>query len=228
VEEYLRGRSFWSKLGLALAVGGIGISVVFFFGTYIWREIPALVAKCGFGAGVGLGAAAIACLIFIPRPVEPEVTLRFVGKKSSYLQLLNISDGPASTIKWMVVAFDLDSNVNPTNILPIPTTTFDFLVAHDKSLPINIFQPPALTSTSTKSGDRIVGSASVGCPTCRRGHTFIFSLRLGEGGWYSEQKDITTGDPLTPTHISHVAEFERWVESLPSAERVPIDEIPGA
>ncbi|MGA2314290.1 MAG: hypothetical protein ABSF87_18340 [Xanthobacteraceae bacterium] len=76
-----RSCGFWSKVGFALAIGGIGVSIALFFAIYIWREMPRWVARVGFVFGIFLCTGAIACFVFIPEPKR----------------------------KWMIIAFDLDT-----------------------------------------------------------------------------------------------------------------------
>jgi len=220
---------FWSKLGFILAVGGIGISVAAFFATYIWREIPRWVASIGFSLGVLLCAGAAACFVLIPEPGRPEVTLRFVEGKAPDLQLTNISEVTATNIKWMMIAFDLDALAYRKQPLPIPATTFDFLTPGNSSLPINLFDPPASSSSIVKSGDRIFGSVSVDCPECKRGHTYVFYITLGQGGWYSERTEITNGNNISPANMNLIQEAaDAVLKQTPEAMRTPIKDLPPA
>jgi hypothetical protein len=136
---------FWSKLGIALAFGGIGVSIALGFAVYIWREVPRRIAFVGFGIGISLCLAALACLIFIPEIESPEVTLDFVGEKDPGLQLRNISTVTATNIKWMLVAFDLDNLTQNRQPLPIPASTFDFIPPHGTNTAINLFDRPTVS-----------------------------------------------------------------------------------
>jgi hypothetical protein len=216
---------YWSKLGFALAVGGIGISIAAFFATYVWRDITRWIAIAGFATGLGLCVAAVICFEVIPEPTEPEVTLRFVQQEAPYLQVLNISKTAASNIKWMIAAVDLD-NLGK-GILHIPTTEFDFITSDNNSLPINLFGPPTQTSYIVKSGDRIIGSAGINCPACRRGHTFIFFITLGKGGWFAERKDVVNGNVVFPNRANQIDDFRELIEATPKAEQIQIDNLPG-
>lgn len=112
---------FPTKAGLALALGGLGISIAFFFVPVLWREFPRWIATVGVTTGVALCVLATACFAFISAPAEPEVTLRFVGRTSPDLELKNISDVTASNVKYMVVAFDADVP-DRDRLLKIPAT----------------------------------------------------------------------------------------------------------
>lgn len=215
---------FPTKLGLALAVAGLGVSIAFFFVPVLWREIPRWIATVGVITGVSLCVLAIACFALIPAPAEPEVTLRFVGRTSPDLQLTNISDVTADHVKYMVVAFDADA-ADEDKLLKIPATEFGFLTAHNSSLPINLFDLPANPSSVVKAGDRIFGSASVSCPTCSRGHTFLFNITLGNGGWYIERKDVSNGNFIAPANKAQLKEFGKWIQGLTDAERISITDI---
>ena len=213
---------FWSKLGIALAVGGIGVSIALGFAVYIWREMPRWVAFVGFAIGMSLCLAALGCFVFIPEIEQPEVTLDFVGEKDPGLQLRNISNLTASNIKWMLVAFDLDTLEQNKQPLPIPASTFDFLTAHGTNLPINLFGRPTI-SPLVKPGHRIFGSASVMCPSCKRGHTFVFFLTLGTGGWYSEEREMTDGSIIAPGNIDLIEKAsDELLKRIPPESRIPI------
>jgi hypothetical protein len=82
---------FWSKLGIALAIGGIGVSVALGFAVYIWREIPRWAAFIGFGMGISLCVAALVCFIFIPGIDPSDVALVFVQSDRPGLIILNHS-----------------------------------------------------------------------------------------------------------------------------------------
>jgi hypothetical protein len=213
---------FWSKLGIALAIGGIGVSIALGFAVYLWREMPRWLAFVGFGFGISMCVAALACLIFIPEIEQPEVTLDFVGEKEPGLQLHNISNVTATNIKWGVIAFDLDNLDQNKQPLPIPAGTFDFITARGTNMPISLFGRPAVAPL-VQPGHRIFGSASVHCPTCKRGHTIAFYITLGTGGWYSEEKTLKDGNIIVPVNIDGIGNAaEALLTETPQSARVPI------
>jgi hypothetical protein len=215
---------FGTKVGFALAIGGIGLSIAVFFATYIWREMPRWLAMIGFASGVLLCIAALGCFIFIPNPEEPEVTLSFVNEKAPLIQLHNTSNVTASNIKWLIAAFDVDSFQQTKSPLQIPASIFDFLPSHDSSLPIDLFSRP-LVSPFVKNGDKIIGSASVYCPACKRGHTYVFSITLGAGGWYGEETKIANGNVVIPD-ITNLAQATQGLENrIPTQARIQIKDI---
>jgi hypothetical protein len=213
---------FWGKLGFALAIGGIGLSIAVFFATYLWRDMPRWVALSGFGSGLFLCVAAIVCFIFIPSPEEPEVTLSLVNKTDPLIQLHNISKTTASNIKTLVLAFNLDSYAQTKQPLPIPANVFDFLIAGTSSLPEELFERPNIPALA-KKGDKIFGSASVQCPLCKRAHTYVFSIVYGTGGWYGEVPKMTNGNIVAPKDMDHVIEAASEFEKLvPTKDRIEI------
>ena len=103
--------------------------------------------------------------------------------------LTNISNKVAQNIKWSVWLWNLDdqkmkATIEPTEPsefpqpLQIPTQTFDFIRPHSFGGPMILFVSPAVSS-KIKVGDRLMGSASVVCPDCARGHTYIVYIVLG-------------------------------------------------
>ncbi|HEX4043987.1 MAG TPA: hypothetical protein VHY10_19985 [Xanthobacteraceae bacterium] len=215
---------FWGKVGFSLAIGGVGLSLAVFFATYLWRDMPRWIAIAGFVSGLFLCVGAVACFIFIPSPEEPEVTLSFVSKPDPLIQLHNISRATASNIKWMILAFDLDSYPRTKQPLPIPAETFDFLSAGSSSLPTELFERPNISGL-VKKGDKIFGSASVHCPLCKRGYTYVFSIVLGRGGWYGEVAKITNANIVTPADMEHVVEAEQaFTELIPIQKRIEIED----
>jgi hypothetical protein len=220
--EGARHMDFWSKLGIALAVGGIGVSMALGFAVYLWRELPRTLANMGFGVGILMCLTGLGCFIFIPEIEQPEVIIKLVSQKEPALELHNVSNVTASNIKWMVVAFDIDNLDQNKQPLPIPADTFDFLVAGATNLPVNLFSRPTVAPL-VKQGHRIVGSASVHCPTCKRGHTITFFFTLGSGGWYSEQKEIKTGYLILPASMDTIAKAaDEMLRETPESARTPI------
>jgi hypothetical protein len=144
----------------------------------------------------------------------PDVALRFVGRVTPALVIINTSDSLAREIKWTVVLWDMDrpDQVNP---LPIPVSAFDWLRPHSSSAMLDLFGGPAV-SPPRKQGDRLFGSASVICPNCRRGRTYIVFIVCGEGGWFSEYGREKSGGTLTPRGVS-LAARESYFKSLEAA-----------
>ena len=78
-----------------------------------------------------------------------------------------------------------------------------------------------------KPGDRLLGSAAVNCPECERGRTYIVYIVWGEGGWFSEVKDETSGRILIPKNFlkeTREAYFTNIEAEVPEAARMPIQE----
>ncbi len=77
-------------------------------------------------------------------------------------------------------------------------------------------------------GNRLVGSASVLCPDCVRGRTYIVCIEWGNGGWYCEVEHEKLGHIIIPQHFTK-EEILRYSEQLESAappdRRIPIAEM---
>jgi hypothetical protein len=148
-----------------------------------------------------------------PAP-QPEVALQLVYENMPALLLMNLSDVVARDIKWTVALWnkDLPDRNDP---LPIPVSTFDWLRPHDNGGPEALFDAPRVASL-VKPGDHLLGSASVVCPTCIRGRTYIVYIEYGKGGWFAELPDERSGHIVLPLMDSKGAR-ERYFESLENA-----------
>ena len=144
----------------------------------------------------------------------PDVTLRFVYPKSPALVLMNPSNKVAKQIKWVVVLWNLDLPER-TDPLPIPTSMFDFIRPHSEGGPLNLFNVPAITPL-LKPGNRLIGSASVQCPDCLRGRTFIVSIIWGDSGWFTEVLDKSDGSIIAPPFFNRekIMEYATQLNAL--------------
>jgi hypothetical protein len=157
--------------------------------------------------------------------IPPVVGLRFVYPKSPALELINESDAIAKDIKWPVVLWNMDLP-DRKDPLPIPTSGFDWLRPHDKGGPQNLFNTPPVAPL-LKPGDRLFGSASVVCPTCARGRSYIVYIVWGESGWVSEVESEKSGHLAIPTNGITLTEYFKLLEaSVPAQSRKPIAEVP--
>ena len=155
----------------------------------------------------------------------PDVALRFVYPKSPALILVNQSSVVARDIKWMVALWNLDLP-DRNDPLPIPVSTFDWIRPHDEGGPQNLFDGP-LVAPLLKAGNRLLGSASVACPECARGRTYVVSIRWGEDGWFSEVESETSGKVLIPPNFlepSRIEYFKGLEVMVPTQSRTPIGE----
>lgn len=156
-------------------------------------------------------------------PSAPSVALRFVYPKAPALVIVNDSEAVARDIKWTVVLWNLDLP-DRDEPLPIPVTAFDWIRAHNLSGPQGLFGG-ALVPPLLKPGNRLFGTASVVCPDCDRGRTYIVYIVWDQGGWYSEIEDEKSGNVIIPVNLkgeSRAAYFAMLVESAAPASRVPI------
>jgi hypothetical protein len=161
-----------------------------------------------------------------PTPVAPDVALRFVYPKSPALVIANRSDSIARDIKWVVVLWNMDLP-DRDDPLPIPVATFDWLRPHQDGGPQGLFGHSAVASL-VKPGDRLFGSASVSCPNCARGRTYVVYIVYDKGGWVSEVEDETAGRLILPHNATKEAReeyFNRLESTIPEQSRIPIGEL---
>jgi hypothetical protein len=215
----------------AVCFGGLGVV----WGATSNQSLILRMAAAGITAAIaGVALAWILSQIW-PSERKPDVSLEFAFAESPALVLLNNSDEIARQIKWTVELWNLDdpkvySNPNaPDTInnhepLPIPVTIFDFIRPHSKSGPLDLFNSAAVRS-NVKLGDRLIGSASVICPDCERGHTFIVYIVFKKSGWYYEITDNKSGDVLIPKRLTKanvITYSEELMKTAPEKDRVPI------
>jgi hypothetical protein len=112
--------------------------------------------------------------------LKSDVTLRFIYPKYPALLLVNQSGVVAREIRWQVTLWNLDLPEH-TNPLPIPTAIFDFILPHSSGGPQDLFSAPTIAPL-LHPGNRLIGSASVSCPDCARGRTFIVYIVWAQGG----------------------------------------------
>jgi hypothetical protein len=108
--------------------------------------------------------------------------------------------------------------------LPIPIGNFDWLRPHTESGPLNLFGGP-LVSPLLKSGDHLFGSASIICPKCFRGRTYIVYIVYGKSGWYSEIEKVTSGGTIIPKNFlrpTREVYFRELEAQVPQKNRIPI------
>ena len=163
----------------------------------------------------------------------PDVILRFVYPDMPALVLINQSNKIARDIKWSVALWNIDdprTYINPGaapnahDPLPIPVSTFDFLRPHAIGGPQALFNT-TLVLPYVKPGQRLVGSASVVCPECGRGHTYLLYIIFGQGGWYTEVADKKEGELIIPHHLTKelVANYYNEIVQTPDSARIPIE-----
>jgi len=155
--------------------------------------------------------------------VPPVVGLRFVYPESPSLVVVNQSDSIARDIKWIVALWNMDLP-DRNSPLPIPESTFDWLRPKDEGGPENLFDAATVASL-VKPGDRLFGTASVICPECGRGRTYVVYIIMGKGGWVSEIESEKSGRVLVPKNgLKEGRErfFKDLEAAIPVAARVPI------
>ena len=112
--------------------------------------------------------------------------------------------------------------------LPIPTSTFDFLRANQSSGALDIFGTP-LVAPHLTNGHHLIGTASVDCPDCDEGHTYIVYIVWPDKGWYSEIIEVNgnklKGRTLTPENPSKeavIVYYQKMLALAPEAARIPM------
>jgi hypothetical protein len=153
----------------------------------------------------------------------PTEALRFVYQKSPALIPVNQSNVIAKNIKWTVALWNMDLP-DRDDPLPIPVSTFDWLRPNDEGGPQNLFDGP-LVAPLLKPGNRLFGSASVICPECTRGRTYILYIVWGESGWFLEVENEQSGRVLIPHNFLKASRTEYFKEleaAVPARSRTPI------
>jgi hypothetical protein len=163
----------------------------------------------------------------LPVVPSPDVTLRFVYPKSPALLLVDSPKALARDIKWEIALWNMDLPER-NDPLPIPASTFDWLRPGDNGGPENLFSS-SLVAPLLKPGNRLFGSATVICPNCQRGHTYIVYIVWDEGGWFYEVKNEKSGHLIVPRKFGREyrdAYFQALENAVPEAERILIADIP--
>lgn len=158
-----------------------------------------------------------------PKTKLPDVTLRFIYAKEPALVIVNRSDTIARDIKWTLAIWNMNL-AERNDPLPIPVSTFDWLRPHTESGPLNLFGNP-LVAPLLKPGDHLFGSASISCPDCFRGRTYVIYIVYGQSGWYSEIKSETSGSLIVPKNFlrdNREAYFRKLEAMIPQKNRIPI------
>jgi hypothetical protein len=147
-----------------LLVGGI----LSFLITAFWHSLAGKNARM---IVVGMASAVSLAATFFWWPGfkrQPEVTLTVINPQLPALVIHNRSTATAQQIKWTAYLANLAQP--DSQILPIPATPFDFLTSGGDSVAQSLLDRPKVVPL-VKLGDRVVGSAMVECPDCRRSHT---------------------------------------------------------
>lgn len=154
----------------------------------------------------------------------PDLALQFVYPKSPMLRILNVSNVTARQIKFTIAVWDIDKP-QEKNPLQIPIQTFDFIRPHLFGGNEGVFEP-LVRSGVIKPGMRLFGSASTECPDCRKGHTYWLYIIWGQGGWYSEISDMSSGGVIVPKDFKNITATEfadRTIPLIPEIQRIPIE-----
>jgi hypothetical protein len=231
-------------IGLALAMGSGGATefwiarisfiaaVLDVSGLTIWWIYNSGLSVGTIAVGVVVGGCSVVALPEVLRWIDaketaanqrPDVKLRFLYPDSPALVLINDSDAIARDIKWFVSLWNMDLP-DRNDPLPIPISTFDWLKPSTVSGPLDLFNSP-LVAPLLKPGNRLFGSASVNCPQCARGRTYIVYVTWGSGGWFAEMEDVKSGEVIIPQNFMKETR-ERYFKAIdaavPAQSRTPI------
>lgn len=211
---------------LRWAIGGIGVSIAFYFASYIWRDMPRWLGNMRVLVGLFLCGSAMGCFIFIAEPEKPDVSLRLVQPAGPMLVLDNNSGVIARDIKKLVGIWNADDlrtyvpGSSGNDPLPIPVSTFDVLRPHVSSGPESLFQQ-MVNAGYVKPGNRLIGSIGVVCPTCVRGHTYFVYIVWGKEGWFTETSAPKEGEIVVPSRITreNLEAYFKSIEQTPLSRR---------
>ena len=147
--------------------------------------------------GVLVGGLAAVFGLSKLHPTEPEVTLRLVDPADPKLILVNDSGVEAKDVGYGVALYNVDNLPEDGATLPIEASGVEQLPPHHSYGPLRLFDA-AEVKAWLKPWHRIVGTIAIDCAACARGYTYWVSLEWGEGGWFSEIKDMTDGGTVVP------------------------------
>jgi hypothetical protein len=121
-----------------------------------------------------------------------QVTARIINVNDPDIQLINASSVEAHDVFWQVVLWNLDSQTGQLlQPLSIPTQIVQFLKAHTRPLPTNLFGGHGI---NPNVGDRIFGFAAVDCSNCGSSLSFWIYFRYAQKGWVAA---IPPGSPVS-------------------------------
>jgi hypothetical protein len=189
------------------------------------KDIPTAVEVAHELAKMQKPTTALTGLKSTERAATPDVVIRFVNRQDPLLVVENRSGVVAKEIKWVVALWNT-SLADRDDPLPIPVSSFDWLKGHAESGAQSLFDSQ-LVKPLVKAGDHLLGSAVVMCAACPAGHTYVVSIVMGSGGWYTKDKESTDGNLLVPSNF-HKDVREAFLAGLqsmvPGPKRVLIDD----
>lgn len=149
--------------------------------------------------GLGLLAADLVGAFAISQAFaqEADVTLRLVNPANPGLLAVNESATEAAGIGYTIGLWNADNMQDDHKMLSIPGSGFHRLLPNSTYGPISLFDKPEVRAW-LKPGNMIVGTVAIDCRNCARGRTYWVLITWGEGGWFSEIKDVTDGRVIAP------------------------------
>jgi hypothetical protein len=161
----------------------------------------------------------------IIHPPQPDIFLKLVYPEAPALVIVNPSDAVARDMKYAIELWN-SSLPDGDNPLQIPTGSFDWLKGHTEGGPEKLFT--ASISSLLTPGDKLYGSASINCPTCVRGRSYIVYIEWGKGGWVAEINDPKgmLVAPAKNTREGRMGFFHQLEQAIPADQRIPIGAFP--
>jgi len=156
----------------------------------------------------------------------PSVGLAFLHPSSAAIVAVNTSSKVVEQPKYQLLLFNLDdARGDGERLRPLPfrVAVGDYIQPRGHWGPNTMMGLPAVAE-NVRRGDRIVGWASVRCPTCET-HYYWLYLEHGLRGWYSKLPDGSLPDQagfirlLDESAETVVARLENEV---PEGDRTPI------
>jgi hypothetical protein len=168
-------------------------------------------------------AALQTTLARLATPVQPDLSLRLVDPKEPTVQVVNMSDGIAHTVRYSPALFNIDASDPNQSLLSIPTAGPDFVRPHSVGGGPTIIFNSSIQS-QLKSGDRIFGTIGLACPECKRGRAYWVYIVWSQGGWFSEVQNDDNGDLIVPKGQNHwdMSVVKQIIDSIPVSSRFEI------
>ena len=145
-----------------------------------------------------------------PRQLEPVLSASLVNPSTPAILVENSSDTVAENIHWELVMFRLSDHA----FCSYATQNIGYVKPHSRSANYDMnlnSLPHAPQTPQLANGDRLIGTISVDCPTCR-GTTLIVSFTWGVEGWFYSLPQSTGGLSL-PRGMTDEA-IKQYIDSI--------------
>lgn len=167
-----------------------------------------------------------------PAEIQSALTIKasIVDPVSPAIVVENTSDQVAQGVIWELILF----RARDLTFVSQPTQNIGFVKPHSKSAPYWMFSPGiprytkdnvAMRDGDIKVGDSLTGTLIVDCPNCT-GVTYIVHFEWGQGGWFSEMKQMD-GKLALPKEMTNEG-IEKYITGLdlliPAKDKIPFSE----